>query len=157
MLHLKFLFCLLRSVLFAQCTSSIFSLKKVKKKDYKKCLSNQCQVLAVLYHLPFTLSVTLICVLLCTFCCLQGRVVFGVYGNDAYVNNLFTMIQATQNPRFLRLFCFSLQNLIKHLPEQEQLNALSKFKNEYNNLSEPEQFGVVVSSVLLSPFVLVLS
>ncbi|NWR16747.1 DIAP3 protein, partial [Emberiza fucata] len=40
-----------------------------------------------------------------------------------------------------------IQNLIKHLPEQEQLNALSKFKNEYNNLSEPEQFGVVMSNV----------
>uniref|UniRef100_A0A8C0Z9B4 Diaphanous related formin 3 n=1 Tax=Cyanistes caeruleus TaxID=156563 RepID=A0A8C0Z9B4_CYACU len=40
-----------------------------------------------------------------------------------------------------------IQNLIKHLPEQEQLNALSKFKHEYNNLSEPEQFGVVMSNV----------
>ncbi|NWW92896.1 DIAP3 protein, partial [Rhynochetos jubatus] len=40
-----------------------------------------------------------------------------------------------------------IQNLIKHLPEREQLNALSKFKNEYNNLSEPEQFGVVMSNV----------
>ncbi|XP_072200892.1 protein diaphanous homolog 3 [Excalfactoria chinensis] len=40
-----------------------------------------------------------------------------------------------------------IQNLIKHLPEQEQLNALSKFRNEYNNLSEPEQFGVVMSNV----------
>ncbi|NWS99258.1 DIAP3 protein, partial [Mionectes macconnelli] len=40
-----------------------------------------------------------------------------------------------------------IQNLIKHLPEQEQLNALSKFKNEYNSLSEPEQFGVVMSNV----------
>ncbi|RMC07050.1 hypothetical protein DUI87_16503 [Hirundo rustica rustica] len=40
-----------------------------------------------------------------------------------------------------------IQNLIKHLPEQEQLNALSKFKNEYNNLSEPEQFGIVMSNV----------
>ena len=38
-----------------------------------------------------------------------------------------------------------LQNLVKHLPEQEQLNALAKYKNEYANLSEPEQFGVVVS------------
>uniref|UniRef100_A0A493TAN0 Diaphanous related formin 3 n=1 Tax=Anas platyrhynchos platyrhynchos TaxID=8840 RepID=A0A493TAN0_ANAPP len=38
-------------------------------------------------------------------------------------------------------------NLIKHLPEQEQLNALSKFKSEYNNLSEPEQFGIVMSNV----------
>uniref|UniRef100_A0A7M4FPM1 Diaphanous related formin 3 n=1 Tax=Crocodylus porosus TaxID=8502 RepID=A0A7M4FPM1_CROPO len=40
-----------------------------------------------------------------------------------------------------------IQNLIKHLPEQEQLNALSKYKSEYSNLSEPEQFGVVMSNV----------
>ncbi|XP_055010798.1 protein diaphanous homolog 3 [Boleophthalmus pectinirostris] len=40
-----------------------------------------------------------------------------------------------------------IQNLVKHLPEQEQLNTLAKFKDEYSNLSEPEQFGVVMSSV----------
>ncbi|CAJ1049539.1 protein diaphanous homolog 3-like isoform X2 [Xyrichtys novacula] len=40
-----------------------------------------------------------------------------------------------------------IQNLVKHLPEQEQLNALAKYKDEYTNLSEPEQFGVVMSSV----------
>uniref|UniRef100_A0A3Q2FNN5 Diaphanous-related formin 3 n=1 Tax=Cyprinodon variegatus TaxID=28743 RepID=A0A3Q2FNN5_CYPVA len=40
-----------------------------------------------------------------------------------------------------------IQNLVKHLPEQEQLNALAKYKNEYSNLSEPEQFGVVMSSM----------
>ncbi|XP_068173739.1 protein diaphanous homolog 3-like [Antennarius striatus] len=40
-----------------------------------------------------------------------------------------------------------IQNLVKHLPEQEQLNALAKYKEEYANLSEPEQFGVVMSSV----------
>uniref|UniRef100_H3B265 Diaphanous related formin 3 n=1 Tax=Latimeria chalumnae TaxID=7897 RepID=H3B265_LATCH len=40
-----------------------------------------------------------------------------------------------------------IQNLVKHLPEQQQLNALAHFKNEYRNLSEPEQFGVVMSSV----------
>ncbi|XP_029936589.1 protein diaphanous homolog 3 isoform X3 [Myripristis murdjan] len=40
-----------------------------------------------------------------------------------------------------------IQNLVNHLPEQEQLNALAKYKNEYTNLSEPEQFGVVMSSV----------
>ncbi|RXM94646.1 Protein diaphanous-like 3 [Acipenser ruthenus] len=39
------------------------------------------------------------------------------------------------------------QNLVKHLPEQEQLNALVRFKNEYPSLSEPEQFGVVMSGV----------
>uniref|UniRef100_A0A674MVI3 Diaphanous-related formin 3 n=1 Tax=Takifugu rubripes TaxID=31033 RepID=A0A674MVI3_TAKRU len=40
-----------------------------------------------------------------------------------------------------------IQNLVKHLPEQDQLNALAKYENEYANLSEPEQFGVVMSSV----------
>ncbi|KAF7654349.1 hypothetical protein LDENG_00070900, partial [Lucifuga dentata] len=40
-----------------------------------------------------------------------------------------------------------IQNLMKHLPEQQQLNALAKYKNEYTNLSEPEQFGIVMSSV----------
>ncbi|XP_036950612.1 protein diaphanous homolog 3-like isoform X2 [Acanthopagrus latus] len=40
-----------------------------------------------------------------------------------------------------------IQNLVKHLPEQEQLNALAKYKDEYASLSEPEQFGVVMSSV----------
>ncbi|XP_066503722.1 protein diaphanous homolog 3 isoform X1 [Hoplias malabaricus] len=40
-----------------------------------------------------------------------------------------------------------IQNLVKHLPEQEQLNALTKYKHEYANLSEPEQFGVVMSDV----------
>ncbi|XP_077059880.1 protein diaphanous homolog 3 isoform X3 [Siphateles boraxobius] len=40
-----------------------------------------------------------------------------------------------------------IQNLVKHLPEQEQLNTLVKYKSEYANLSEPEQFGVVMSSV----------
>ncbi|XP_048350879.1 protein diaphanous homolog 3 [Sphaerodactylus townsendi] len=40
-----------------------------------------------------------------------------------------------------------LQNLIKYLPEQKQLGQLSKLKSEYNNLSEPEQFAVVMSGV----------
>ncbi|XP_043928823.1 protein diaphanous homolog 3 isoform X2 [Protopterus annectens] len=40
-----------------------------------------------------------------------------------------------------------IQNLIKHLPEQQQLNSLALLKKEYCNLSEPEQFGVVMSSV----------
>ncbi|MFT7818003.1 protein diaphanous homolog 3 [Arapaima gigas] len=40
-----------------------------------------------------------------------------------------------------------IQNLVKHLPEQEQLSALVKYKSEYVTLSEPEQFGVVMSSV----------
>uniref|UniRef100_A0A803SYD6 Diaphanous related formin 3 n=1 Tax=Anolis carolinensis TaxID=28377 RepID=A0A803SYD6_ANOCA len=40
-----------------------------------------------------------------------------------------------------------VQNLINHLPEQKQLDELSKLKNEYNNLSDPEQFAIVMSNV----------
>ncbi|KAM5180967.1 protein diaphanous homolog 3 [Mantella aurantiaca] len=40
-----------------------------------------------------------------------------------------------------------VQNLIKHMPEQTQLASLAKLKDEYFSLSEPEQFGVVMSSV----------
>ncbi|XP_004386895.1 protein diaphanous homolog 3 isoform X1 [Trichechus manatus latirostris] len=40
-----------------------------------------------------------------------------------------------------------IQNLIKHLPDQEQLNSLSQFKSDYSNLCEPEQFAVVMSNV----------
>ncbi|XP_063160618.1 protein diaphanous homolog 3 [Candoia aspera] len=40
-----------------------------------------------------------------------------------------------------------IQNLIKHLPEEKQLNELSKLKDEYQTLSEPEQFAVVMSDV----------
>ncbi|MEE6478668.1 hypothetical protein FKM82_011937 [Ascaphus truei] len=38
-------------------------------------------------------------------------------------------------------------NLVKQLPEQEQLNRLAEFKDEYNDLAESEQFGVVMCSV----------
>ncbi|XP_065757905.1 protein diaphanous homolog 3 isoform X4 [Muntiacus reevesi] len=37
-----------------------------------------------------------------------------------------------------------IQNLIKHLPDQEQLNSLSQYQSEYSNLCEPEQFAVVL-------------
>uniref|UniRef100_A0A803V693 Diaphanous related formin 2 n=1 Tax=Ficedula albicollis TaxID=59894 RepID=A0A803V693_FICAL len=40
-----------------------------------------------------------------------------------------------------------VQNLVKNLPEQKELNALAELKDEYNDLAEPEQFGVVMSSV----------
>uniref|UniRef100_A0A8V5HIP5 Uncharacterized protein n=1 Tax=Melopsittacus undulatus TaxID=13146 RepID=A0A8V5HIP5_MELUD len=40
-----------------------------------------------------------------------------------------------------------IQNLVKTLPEQKELNALAELKDEYNDLAEPEQFGVVMSSV----------
>ncbi|XP_053329121.1 protein diaphanous homolog 2 isoform X1 [Spea bombifrons] len=40
-----------------------------------------------------------------------------------------------------------IQNLIKNLPEQKELSALAQLKSEYEDLCEPEQFGVVMSSV----------
>lgn len=33
---------------------------------------------------------------------------------------------------------------MKNLPEQKELNALAELKDEYNDLAESEQFGVVV-------------
>ncbi|XP_072529478.1 protein diaphanous homolog 1 [Salminus brasiliensis] len=40
-----------------------------------------------------------------------------------------------------------VQSLLKLLPEQEQLNVLLEMKDEYDDLAESEQFGVVISSV----------
>ncbi|XP_075752873.1 protein diaphanous homolog 2 isoform X3 [Pelodiscus sinensis] len=40
-----------------------------------------------------------------------------------------------------------IQNLVKNLPEQKELSALAQLKQEYDDLCEPEQFGVVMSSV----------
>ncbi|KAL0588776.1 Histone demethylase UTY [Plecturocebus cupreus] len=38
-------------------------------------------------------------------------------------------------------------NLVKHLPEQKILNELAELKDEYVDLCEPEQFGVVTESL----------
>uniref|UniRef100_A0A667Z157 Diaphanous-related formin 3 n=1 Tax=Myripristis murdjan TaxID=586833 RepID=A0A667Z157_9TELE len=46
-----------------------------------------------------------------------------------------------------RMIVEVLQNAVKPTVKREILNALAKYKNEYTNLSEPEQFGVVMSSV----------
>uniref|UniRef100_A0AAQ5YKL9 Diaphanous related formin 1 n=1 Tax=Amphiprion ocellaris TaxID=80972 RepID=A0AAQ5YKL9_AMPOC len=40
-----------------------------------------------------------------------------------------------------------VQNLIKQLPTQEQLSVLGEMKDEYDDLAESEQFGVVMSTV----------
>lgn len=40
---------------------------------------------------------------------------------------------------------YTLQNLIKNLPEQKELSALAELKSEYEDLCESEQFGIVVS------------
>ncbi|KAB0359633.1 hypothetical protein FD754_003789 [Muntiacus muntjak] len=39
------------------------------------------------------------------------------------------------------------QNLIKQMPEPEQLKMLSELKDEYDDLAESEQFGVVMGAV----------
>ncbi|XP_041845585.1 protein diaphanous homolog 1-like isoform X2 [Melanotaenia boesemani] len=40
-----------------------------------------------------------------------------------------------------------VQNLVKQLPAPDQLNILGEMKDEYDDLAESEQFGVVMSSV----------
>ncbi|XP_044520459.1 protein diaphanous homolog 1 [Gracilinanus agilis] len=40
-----------------------------------------------------------------------------------------------------------VQNLIKQMPEPEQLKMLSELKDEYDDLAESEQFGVVMGAV----------
>ena len=39
-----------------------------------------------------------------------------------------------------------LEQLIKYMPEPEQLSALAELKAEYDSLAESEQFTVVVSA-----------
>ncbi|XP_030884012.1 protein diaphanous homolog 2 [Leptonychotes weddellii] len=49
-------------------------------------------------------------------------------------------------------YAFIVENLVKHLPEQKVLSELAQLRNEYDDLCEPEQFGVVMSSVkMLQP------
>ena len=38
-----------------------------------------------------------------------------------------------------------LEQLIKYMPEPEQLNGLPELKTEYDSRAESEQFGVLVS------------
>ncbi|XP_066480618.1 protein diaphanous homolog 1 [Tiliqua scincoides] len=40
-----------------------------------------------------------------------------------------------------------VQNLLKLMPEPEKLKMIAELKEEYSELAEPEQFGVVISSV----------
>ena len=38
-----------------------------------------------------------------------------------------------------------LESLVKYMPEPEQMNQLAALKDQYADLSEPEQFAVTVS------------
>uniref|UniRef100_UPI00358FCA35 protein diaphanous homolog 2-like isoform X2 n=1 Tax=Myxine glutinosa TaxID=7769 RepID=UPI00358FCA35 len=40
-----------------------------------------------------------------------------------------------------------VQSLLQQLPEQEQMDSLAQLRSDYDNLSEPEQFGIVLSSI----------
>jgi len=42
-----------------------------------------------------------------------------------------------------------LEQLIRYMPEPEQMKQLAALNDEYDTLSEAEQFGVVVSNFLL--------
>lgn len=48
-----------------------------------------------------------------------------------------------------------VEQLIKYMPEPEQMKQLEAFKDEFDTLAEPEQFGVVVSHLV--PWMLFLS
>jgi len=41
-----------------------------------------------------------------------------------------------------------LEQLIRYMPEPEQMSQLAALKDEYDTLSEAEQFGVVVCNIL---------
>lgn len=41
-----------------------------------------------------------------------------------------------------------VEQLIKYLPNHEQMNQLAAVKSHYADLAEPEQFVVVVSAIL---------
>jgi len=41
-----------------------------------------------------------------------------------------------------------LEQLIRYMPEAEQMSQLATLKDEYDTLSEAEQFGVVVRTSL---------
>lgn len=41
-----------------------------------------------------------------------------------------------------------IENLIKLMPEPDQLNQIASLKDQYNDLAEPEQFCVTVSQSL---------
>lgn len=41
-----------------------------------------------------------------------------------------------------------IEQLIKYMPEPEQMKQLAGLKDEYDTLSEPEQFAVVVSAMV---------
>ena len=43
-----------------------------------------------------------------------------------------------------------LEQLIRYMPEPEQMKQLAALKDEYDTLSEAEQFGVVVRNALFN-------
>ncbi|ETE60653.1 Protein diaphanous-like 3, partial [Ophiophagus hannah] len=87
-------------------------------------------------------STDLLCKLELTFCCQKNAIFLGSF-RVPYEEIKIMILEIDE----AQLSESMIQNLIKHLPDQKQLNELSKLKNEYKNLSEPEQFAIVMSSV----------
>ena len=50
-----------------------------------------------------------------------------------------------------------VEQLIRYMPEPEQMSQLAALKDEYDTLAEAEQFGVVVRSVLFIDLLFVCS
>ena len=46
-----------------------------------------------------------------------------------------------------RLTPAMLEQLIKYMPEPAQLKQIGELQDQYNDLAEPEQFGVVVRAI----------
>ena len=42
-----------------------------------------------------------------------------------------------------------LEQLIKYMPEPDEMKRLAELKDEYNDMAEPEQFAVTVSDMVV--------
>ena len=42
-----------------------------------------------------------------------------------------------------------IEQLIKYMPEPEQMTQLAALKDDYDFLAEPEQFGCTVSTIVI--------
>ena len=131
--------------------------KKKKGKELKvldpKSAQNLCEYSADHAHILIHATITL-CPMLTGFVVNEASVSARVCGRVAAI--LLGSIKvpyAEIKQRILRLdeehlTPEMLEQLIKYMPEPEQLSALAELKAEYDSLAESEQFSVVVSTCL---------
>ena len=129
--------------------------KKKKGKELKvldpKSAQNLCEYSADHAHILIHATITL-CPMLTGFVVNEASVSARVCGRVAAI--LLGSIKvpyAEIKQRILRLdeehlTPEMLEQLIKYMPEPEQLSALAELKAEYDSLAESEQFSVVVST-----------